>query len=383
MDFTLLHNYIQSLPSVCIPAADCVVYHKHRPVFRSMAGYSDGAQTIPVSNRDYYWLYSSTKVATCTAVLQLMEQGKLALTDEVGAYLPAYKSMLVREADGTLIPAARSIRIVDLLTMSSGLSYDLQAKPIRELLKAQGGSATTRQVMDALALEPLCFHPGERYQYSLSHDVLGAVVEAISGMRLGEYMQKNIFAPLGMRDTTFAFTPDVEKRLTAFYTYDASTMREKLRDHHNEYVFSPEYESGGAGLLSTVDDYALFVDAMANLGQGANGSRILRPETVELMRTNHLGGALLADYWADNYANAGYGYGLGVRTLMNGKRAKTPSPAGEFGWGGAAGTNLLADPDNQIAIFYAQQVIGLMPFAYETHPHNIIRRLVYRCMEIA
>ncbi len=371
MAFDKLTGYLDSFGELGIPACDCLVYIDHKPVYRHMRGFSDAAGKKPMDGHEAYFYYSATKIFTCVAVLQLIEEGKLGLDDPIYRYLPAFTMMTV--ADGDITRAARSfITVRHLMSMQSGMDYDLNAKAILNVLSAPGQNATTRQIVDAQAHKPLSFDPGTNYQYSLSHDVLGAIVEVVSGQRFGEYLKEHIMDPLGMKEVGFSLTDSLRSRLCAQYIRDEAKGETTLIAAQNPYTFNQSYESGGAGLIGGVDDYILLLDALACGGVGKSGARILRPKTIDLYRTPQLGAQSLASF---TRAYQGYSYALGVRVMVDRTMQNAKSPNGEFGWDGAAGAFALADPENRLSVFYAQHVRGYSAMFHEIHPR--IRDLVY------
>lgn len=386
MSFEKLTSYLDSLEKEFgVPACDCMVVHGHKTVFRHGAGFSDTGRTKPVSPNDLYHIYSASKVITCTAVMQLLEQGRIALTDTVDTYLPEFAEMRVLTEmptppmflipdDAKTVPAKNKITIHNLMTMTSGLSYNTRSKEILELAEKTNGQATTREMIGAIARMPLVCEPGTRYVYSLSHDVLAAVVEVVSGMKFSQYLQTHIFAPLEITDMYFHLTPPLTARLSAQYTGSFESKEIRPTQSINTYRLTENYESGGAGLACTVDAYAAFVDAMCNNGVGKNGNRILGKESIDLMRKNHLTDQQLEDF--KRGGKVGYGYGLGVRTLIDNENAK--SPIGEFGWDGAAGAYALIDPDNGLGIFYAQHILMFIDVYFKIHP--TIRDLTYEAL---
>ena len=280
MNFKALREYVSGIcERYGVPAWDLSVMKDHEEVFRMMDGHSDPDGAVPVSSGDLYWIYSTSKPLTCTAAMRLVEAGVISLEDEVAKFLPEFGKITVRTETGSR-PASGPMRIRHLLTMTSGLEYDLDTPEIRSLMDS--GSGDTVAFMSALAHKPLEFDPGEGYQYSLSHDVLGAVIERASGMRFGEYLRRNLFEPLGMRHT--GFRPDEEEAKRFSTLYEAS--EEALRVTDTSPALRWPYESGGGGLFSCTDDYRIFADAMAHKGLAANGYRLLRPETVDDMRKN-------------------------------------------------------------------------------------------------
>ena len=365
--FSKLKEYLEKISvEENIPACDCIVYHGHDVVFRHMVGYSDLEKTKPVSANDKYILYSATKPLTMTAVMQLIERGLLHLEDELYRYLPEFEHMYVGDE-----PAKNKITIEHLMTMRGGFNYNLKGKGIQEVIK-KNPNATLAEVMTGLAKQPLDFEPGTHFRYSLCHDVLGRVIEVVSGMTYAEYMKKNIFEPLGMTDTGYSIE-DAIPNLTEQYIPDGPNQERKAVGPENSYRLTPCYECAGAGLVSTVDDYGKFVEAMCNYGVSGKGVRILSEKSIDMMRTNRLDETCYKDFYNET-SMKGYSYGLGVRTLIDKETSGAKSPIGEFGWDGAAGAYIVIDVENQIGIFYAQEVRG-MPMAVTIHP--CIRDLVY------
>ncbi|HZJ82176.1 MAG TPA: serine hydrolase domain-containing protein [Clostridia bacterium] len=377
MDNTKLIEFLDSLESHGIPGCDCVVYKDHKQIFRHITGFADDKRTKSLASDATYWLYSATKVITCTALMQLVDRGRIGLDDPVYAYLPEYKDLKVK-IGSDIHKAKNTMTIRHLLTMQSGLNYNLLAPSIRKVLKDTGNKATTRQIVEALANEPLDFEPGTRYQYSLSHDVLGAVVELVSGQGFGLYLDEHIFKPLGMNNTGFELTPERKSNMSGQFKYRENTSNTTPTSIKNHFVLSENFQSGGAGLVSTVDDYILFLDAMSNGGISQEGHRLLSMEAINEMRRNQLRSASKKDF--DLFGRIGYSYGLGVRTLIDKEISGARSPIGEFGWDGAAGAYGLIDVENRLAIFYAQHVLNC-GFAYDViHPK--IRDLTYEALGI-
>jgi CubicO group peptidase (beta-lactamase class C family) len=277
-----------------------------------------------------------------------------------------------KNANGTeAIKAAENpITIRHLFTMTAGFNYNHSAPALNALRERTGGQFTTREAIRAIAEEPLEFEPGESFRYSLCHDVLGGLIEVLSGMTLGEYIRKNIFEPLDMNDSFFHIPEDKRGRMMTQYMFDDELGKAVDVGFSNDHKMSDEYESGGAGIISCVADYMKFADTLCNLGTSKNGVRILSPRTVELMRTNHITPKQREGL---NWIQLdGYGYGLGVRTLTDPTRGSL-SPIGEFGWSGMAGTYVIIDPENKLTLFYAQQMINNQ----EPYVHPRIRNIVY------
>lgn len=377
MDFTPLSRFIDSLTSWRIPWAEAMVLHRNEKVFHYRSGYVDLENKTPVHDRQIFNLYSLTKIMTCTAALQLVEKGALLLNDPLSAYLPEYAEMTVRHTlpngQVTLDKAKRPITVRDLFTMTAGFSYDLEAPSIREAVKRTDGRVPTREFAKALAKEPLLFEPGTRWNYSLCHDVLAALVEVVDGRRFGSYVHDEITGPLGMQDTGFDLPEEKMQRLAPQYEY-SDTLGKLVRKDGNGYRIGTEFESGGAGLLSTVSDYMLFLNTLTGQGTSPEGVRILSPAAVDLMRTDQLTEAMRGDYNWEHLA--GYGYGLGVRTHISKAHSGSLSPLGEFGWSGAAGCLAVIDPNSKLTVMYAQHLLNNQ----EPYVHPRLKNIVYACL---
>lgn len=374
-NFSELTTFLDSLSTrFGIPGCDCVVTIDGRIAYRHSAGYRDEETKVPVSDSDTYWIYSATKLFTCTAALQLREQGKLELDDPVCRYLPEFGQLTVRAADGTIHPAKETLTIRHLMTMTGGLDYDLNRPALQRSLAA--GAAGTREIVASLAQDPLRFEPGSHFLYSLCHDVLGAVIEAASGMTLAACIRQSITDPLGMADTTFHPTQSQLDRLARQYAHLDEKGTHTPIGQENRFRFTERYDSGGAGLLSTVDDYIRLAAALSLGGTSSDGVQILTRESVELMRTPALGSVQRAAFSGIRPALQCYSYGLGVRTLMEDPGSGVP--IGEFGWDGAAGAYVLVDTTNHVALFYAQQVCNSYITYQYLHPG--LRDTLYRCL---
>lgn len=373
MNFGKITDYLDSLEAEGIPSVDCMIYKNHELIYRHFNGYADSTRTKKMKGNELYLMFSATKLITMTAALQLVEKKKLDLDKPVSDYLPAYANLKIQK-DNQTVNAQKVLLVRHLLSMQSGLDYNLERPGIVRVLKEKGQKASTQELVNAFIETPLLFEPGEHYEYSLSHDVVGAIIEVVSGMSLGEYFKENIFKPLEMTDTFFAKQVNENERLAAQYTYD----NDKHVSHEMElsccYQLSDSYESGGAGLISCVEDYGKFADALASGGISAKGVRILKEETVNLMKTNMLGPVQREDI-AKKMGRVGYGYGCGVQILMEPEKCNAKAPVGVFGWDGAAGAFVMMDSVNHLAIVYAQHVRDC-GYAYGVI-HPALRDLLY------
>ncbi len=371
MSFTALKDYLDYLDKAGIPGCDLALYRDHEELLRYGAGVRDFEGKEPVRGDEIYWLYSCTKVVTTCAAMQLIQEGKLGLDDPVSAYLPAYARLTVRDGDG-IRPARRVMTIRHLMSMQSGLDYDLEKKPVLDLIKQTAGKAGTRELVEAFPLTPLCFEPGEDFLYSLSHDVLAAVIEVVSGERFSVYLKNHIFDPLELPGFALSLTPEKREKLCARYMM-GNNGREPQDQDCNNYFLTENYESGGAGLCGDVDSFITLLDALSCDGRGKNGYRVLNREMLELWSANQLGPRSRNSF--DSWKRIGYSYALGVRTRVN-DRIGGKGPVGEFGWDGAAGSWAMIDPVNHVSAFFAMHVRNY-GYVYDVvHPN--IRNLIYQ-----
>lgn len=355
------------------PFSDVVVMKEHKVIYRHFAGFSDTEQKERTTGKELYFLYSCSKVMTCASAMKLIEEGRLSPDDPVSKYLPEYASLKVMQ-DGQAVPCKNTLTVRHLFTMTGGFDYDLNAPAIRRVKAETSDKASTRELVAAMAEKPLLFEPGTHFQYSLCHDILAAVVEVISGMTFGEFLKQSFWEPLGMKNT-FIKRPNEEtlSRISAQYRFENGKYVPVPKTC--AYQLSDNYESGGAGIISSVDDYILFLDAMANGGTGANGAQILKPETINLMRTPQLSPECFKDYQTKCANKEGYSYAFGVRVHTDVSKSHSLSPLGEFGWDGAAGSYALIDPESKLSLFYAQHVLGHGPI-YNSF-HHIVRNAAY------
>ena len=338
--FDKLTEKLESFLDMGIPGYDCIVKHHGETVYRRWNGCSDKETGRKMTGDELYYVYSCSKIITCTAAMQLYEKGLFSLDEPLWHYLPEAKFMAVK-SDGGIVPAKNTIKIANLFSMTAGLNYDRNSKGIKDVAAATNGRCPTREIVRGILSEPLDYEPGMKWQYSLAHDVLAALVEVISGQLFNDYVTKNIFQPLGMKNTTYILTPELQKRIATLYWYYPETKSFEVYPN-NFYILGPEYASGGAGCISTVEDMSLFLEALRK------GDSILKKETIALMATDRLDDTTRPYFWRPNY-----GYGLGVRCPN-----KALSDVTDFGWGGAAGAWLAIDCVNDYTAYYAQHVLN-------------------------
>jgi CubicO group peptidase (beta-lactamase class C family) len=340
-------------------------------------------------------LYSMTKPIICTALMTLLEEGRFRLIEPLAKYIPAFGSVKVLEADGTLVAPVRPILIRDLMTHMSGLSYHfVEEAGVGKMYKESkllAAHHTLEEAIDDLARFPLAFQPGSRWRYSVGIDVAARVIEVISGRPLGDFLRERLFEPLGMTDTAFGVPPEKRDRVAAIYgrpdvITPAATMGSEFAawmggvndriDVSKSYpVDSPGvFVRGGHGLFSTIGDYFRFAQMLANGGE-LDGERIIGRKTLELMHANHVPAALLP-LEIGGLPMPGYGFGLGSRVLLDVAQSAAPGSVGEFGWSGAAKTHYWVDPQEQVVGLFMTQ--SMMSFDL---PELDLRALAYQAIE--
>lgn len=375
MDFSMLDRHIaNTYKRLAIPGCDIIIKQNHRIIFRKQYGYSDMDKETETRGDECYALYSCTKPMTVAGAMRLAEEGKIDLDAPVYDYLPFFKDCYILK-DGKRKEPDAPITVKHLLTMTAGFDYDFDKPSFNGLF---GGRLTVSSLDFAKAAvrEPLIFEPGERFQYSICLDILGAVIEAVSQMPFSEYMKKSIFEPLGMQNTYFAADVQPNVHITPIYKYQADGR--KVVHAQNDYLSHPfsRFDGGGAGVISTAEDYSKFADAMANFGTAENGYRLLKPETVAEIKKEQLKSFTVnCDFTCA--AGEGYGYGLGMRTLVSRENGQK-SPLGEFGWDGAAGSYILMDTQNRLSIVFTTHLLN-WPSLLGTY-HAPIRDLTYECL---
>ena len=381
ISFDDLKAYQDSLQKYGVAGNDLAVYVNFKPVYRYMTGWQNMEERRQITKDTVYKMYSMTKPVAVTAAMQLYECGLFQLDDELSRYLPEFTNMQVYEksAVGTtrIVPAKEPIRIRHLFEMTAGFDYSKDSEEMKQWISQANSNHTLADFTKLLARLPLQFEPGTHWLYGTSHDVLARFVEVLTGMTIGEYMKKYIFDPIGMTSATFHMTAEQERNLCVHYKLGANGNLERETNYVSMYC-GPRMEGGGAGLVMTVDDYAKFTAMLTNRGVAENGERILAGATVDLIRTNRLTAGLLEDYVNVFPSCAGYGYGLGVRTLIDRAQNGALSPLGEFGWSGALGTYMSADPTNKVAFVHAMQATK-----DENRPRirKAIQNLVYAALE--
>jgi CubicO group peptidase (beta-lactamase class C family) len=374
-----------------LPGWQVMVSRRGRVAHFSSYGLVDKEQGRAVEPDTLWRIYSMTKPVTSVAAMMLWEQGAFELMDPISKWLPEFASPRVYTGGSAVkystVPATEPIRVWHLLTHTAGLTYGFHRVHVSdEIYRNAGFDFGNPRGLDlagsceAWAQLPLAFNPGSEWLYSVATDVLGRLVEVVSGQSLDRFFAEHIFGPLGMADTAFFVEPDQQHRLAALYAMPAGGREIVRFDKMGEAALSqPRVLSGGGGLVSTTRDYARFTWMLLGGGQ-LEDVRLLSPRTMSLMTRNHLpGGVDLQTYGRPLFAEVRYdgvGFGLGFATLLDPSAAKIAGNAGEFNWGGLASTAFWVDPADEITAVFMTQ---LMPSStYPLRPQ--LRQLVYQAV---
>ena len=361
-----------------IAGANLLVLKEGRELLYTQAGWADAAAGKPYSRNTIVRLFSMTKPVTAAAAMLLLERGQLDLGMSVGDILPGFRDMQVWE-NGEKVPARRNILIKDLLNMTSGLSYPgldesgQEAARVFEEVDARlygDNPMTTMELTEKLGRCGLAFHPGDRWMYGTSADILGAVIEKVSGRPFGEFLQAELLGPLGMTDTAFWVPPEKQPRLAEVYeAAPGGAVRYETNNLGICYTMHrpPAFESGGAGLASTIDDYAKFASMLIRGGDG-----ILRPATVDFLVNG-----CLTPWQRDTCQQAwesmmGFTYGNLMRHMLEPGAALYHGWAGEYGWDGWLGTYFCNIPCEGVTILMTTQRRDAGTFTLTRKLRNVI-----------
>ena len=364
-----------------LPGMLTQVYRKGHLVHTGICGHMDLERGKPMREDAIFRIYSMSKPITAVALMMLVEEGLIGLDDIVHSHIPEWKNLgvyssgmpsLLPDAPPSFLttPVQRAMKVVDLATHTSGLTYGFMMRSAVDAAyrKAKVVDRETpgglQGMVGQLAQIPLDFSPGTAWNYSVSIDVLGYLVEKLSGMSFGEFLRTRLFDPLGMKDTAFYVPSDDIERFTSCYQPETQGSGLRLQDDGREstYAKPPMLESGGGGLVSTARDYLRFCRMMLN-GGTLDGVQILSPKTVALFSLNYLPDAReIADmalpgmFSESGYAGVGFSLGCGVN--VNVAKTRLPGSLGEYFWGGAAATAFWIDPKEELTVVFMTQVIG-------------------------
>lgn len=377
-----------------LPGYSILVNQLDKNVYYYENGLIDVKGNRPLKRDSIFRIYSMTKPITSISIMMLFEQGKLNITDEVEKFIPEWSELGVYQSGSfeSLItePLKRKMTIKDLLMHRSGLTYDFEETSFVQkiYLKEEIKIARSKEKLSAdeyirkLADIPLAFSPGEFFNYSISTDILGFIIERISNMSLEEYFKKNIFEPLEMEDTFFQIPKEKINRLANCYIYDQTNDKYIVEDdfEKSSYIEKPSCYSGGGGLLSTIDDYMKFCNLLQNKGS-LNNKNIIGSRTAEFMMSNHLEKDVdLYDIakgkWGTNIGK-GVGFSLGGSVILDPIKNMSLISKDSFSWGGAASTLFWVDPIEKISVVFMTQMLG-NPLSQEIRAD--LRNLVYQAL---
>jgi CubicO group peptidase (beta-lactamase class C family) len=377
LDQMMKHRYVDSghLPGILT-----MIWRRGQLVHTGMAGRMDLERDTPMRDDALFRIYSMSKPITAVALMMLAEEGLIGLDDEVAAHIPTWRDLGVYSSGLPSIiatsgpqflttPPARPMKVVDLVTHTSGLTYgflnrtNVDAAYRRFKIADPSAEGGLDAMIDNLSRIPLEFSPGSAWNYSVSIDVMGYLVQKLSGMSFGDFLRTRLFEPLGMRDTAFWCPEEKIGRFASCYMPKAGGGLALQDDAGaSTYAKPPNLESGGGGLVSTAHDYMRFCRMMLN-GGSLDGVQILSPKTVALFSLNHLpGNGEVAEmstpgaFSESSYAGVGFSIGCGVN--INVARTRLPGTLGEFFWGGAAATAFWIDPTEDLSVVFMTQVIG-------------------------
>ncbi|GLU42601.1 serine hydrolase domain-containing protein [Allomuricauda sp. NBRC 101325] len=366
-----------------LPGASILVARKGKIAYFETFGKNDIENNIPMTEGSIFRIASQTKAIVSVGVMILQERGKLLITDQVGKFMPAFQKtkVAVRKDDGgyDIVNAERAITIRDLLTHTSGVSYGSGiSADLWEKAGIQGWYFADRKepiqtTINRMGDLPFEAQPGEKFEYGYNTDILGALIEVVSGEPLDVFLKKNILDPLGMTDTHFYLPEAKRERLAVVYSPTENGLEPAPTPGgmvgQGAYVDGPRTSfSGGAGLLSTSMDYAKFLQMMLNNGT-FNGNRVLSRKSVELMTVNHLGKAQFP--WV-----GGTGFGLGFSVVEDLGNLGTLGSVGEYGWGGAYHSSYWVDPQEEMVVVYFTQLIP----SGDIDDHGKLRALIYQAI---
>ncbi|MDD3213892.1 MAG: serine hydrolase [Eubacteriales bacterium] len=346
------------------PCALTLLWRRGEEAFLCGSGHADLGRNTPICRDTIFRLYSLTKPMTAVTAMTLVERGLLDLLAPVSDFLEGFKDQRVAISDSETVPVNRPVQVRDLFSMTSGLCYPGETTPAEraagvlfaelERETAEGNAPDTIAVANRIGGLPLMFQPGERWQYGTSADVLGAIIEIVSGKPLDEYMTKALFAPLGMEDTGFFVPEEKQDRLATLY----ERKNGMLSPYPEGYLavgastVRPPYIAGGAGAVSTIDDVLSFARMLLNNGS-LGGTRVLSPSSVEWLSHNHLTDEQKKTVYFDSLY--GYGYGGLMRVLEDPAKSYTLGVPGEFGWDGWTGPYMTVCPKEDMILLIMQQ----------------------------
>ena len=380
---SLLQGYVDG----GLPGCALVVARKGEILYEGYFGYSDMEKCNPITKDSVFRQASMSKLPLYTVLMMLYDQGKFMMSDPLYYYLPEWEHMkkYVTYANGdvSVVPTNRPITIKDIATMKCGLPYcnfkgETDNRTLKSMMKCmeplwKRGHYTLREHVKAMSQAILAAEPGEQWIYGFSSELVAAFIEVICGKSIDDVFQELLFDPLEMKDTKSHFFGDIEERLVTLYHWKEKDCYEKSNLFDDKFIPGTEHEAGWSRLFSTALDYTKLMQMLAN-GGNYGGKRLMGRKTIDLMRTNCLG-PNGTEIFADDY-NAGYGYGYGVRTLVDRQKANHNGSLGSFGWTGGFGSWCEADPEEGVSIVYMHNLLPSKEYEYHIRMRNAAYGLI-------
>lgn len=372
-----------------LPGCALQVVQKRRTVYEGYFGFADLEANAPVTNRSVFRLASMSKIPLYTTLMMLYERGRFLMSDPIYRYFPEWKDArkFVKDPNGAVrvVPTEGPITVRDIMSMKCGLPYcnspaptdNLTERAMQKLMQPlwERGHYTNREQIAAMAKAPLAFEPGTHWLYGFSSELAAGLVEALCDKPIDDVFREFLFDPLGMDDTRSRYFGDIRQRMVKLYSKTSDGRLEHgIAMFDEKHLPGVEHEAGWARLFSTANDFSKLMQMLANGGE-YGGVRIMGRKTIDLMRANGLDAMQLRDY--ENPYEAGYGYGYGVRTLIDAQKGNHNGSSGAFGWTGGFGTWCEADPSEGVSIVYMH---NMMPNE-ENRYHHSVRAAAYGCIE--
>ncbi len=353
-----------------------IVLRKGHIVYQKQFGLANRTEKKPVKKDTIFRIYSMTKGITSAAAMMLFDEGKLDLDDPISKHLPEFKNLTVWQKNGDPVPADPAPTIRDLLRHTAGFSYGWSPHPVDAFYKkAQPLSRdkTLAGMAQAIASAPLLYQPGTQWVYGINTDVLARVVEVASGQTFSDFLGERFFTPLGMPDTGFHVPAKKAHRLADVFGGKAGVLITTEPAKNSQFLQKPTHQSGGGGLVSTINDYARFLQMIAN-GGTFQGKRYLKEETVKLMTTNQLPDQIPAISLGETRHGTGFGLGFSVRIAPD-KRWDPDSVVGEYGWGGMASTHYWISPKHELVVVTMEQTLP-----YNSNLEDSLKPIIYQAV---
>ena len=387
--FKDIERLLQGFVDGGLPGCAIQIARKGETLYEGYFGYADIENKTPVTKDSVFRMASMSKIPLYTVMMMLYERGKYLLTDPIWKYLPEWKDMrkFVRKPNGSLaiVPTDGPITVSDALSMKCGLPYcnfrgptnDPAMRTMQKCMEPlwEKGHFSVQEHIAAMSKAVLNFEPGTHWQYGFSSEITAALIEKLADKPVDDVFKEYLFEPLGMTSTASSFFGDMDKRLVKLYSRgEDGKLTPAANDFDKRFLPGEQYDQGWRRLFSNVNDYTRLMSMLAN-GGVYDGTRIMGRKTIDMMRANGLDETQLKDF--DNLYNAGYGYGYGVRTLIDKQKGNHNGSLGAFGWTGAFGTWCEADPEEGASLVF---MYNMLP-NNEAYYHLRARAVAYGCLE--